>query len=265
MPDSAKSIADLLSSLLEDWGKFCRFILLLFVACLLTLAVAYGVLKMLPSNTGQVKLGSGSIIFSQPTEGGGNAYFVVISPQGWQETGIPVHQGEHLSIQAYGKVHIDLSGLNATLTARRTAEERVINDEKNAKRWEAEKDNFAPEDHYTAKEKGDMRPTWHWTGPDGISDTPLYALKARMDRCVMPGQKYGSLLGAIREAGVKPAGSDVFLVGSGTDKSGVLIPAHRSGILYFTVNDVLSDDKDYPDMFFEDNIGFFYAKVTISK
>ena len=81
----------------------------------------------------------------------------------------------------------------------------------------------------------------------------------------MPGKNYGALLGAIREAGVKPAGSDVFYVGSGTDKSGVFIPANRCGILYFTVNDVLSNDKDYPDMFFEDNVGFFYAKVTISK
>src|ERR1039458_5200721 len=122
MPDTTKSIADLLSSLLEDWGKFGRFILLICVACILILSVAYGMFKMLPSNTNQVKFGSGSILFSQQTENGGNAYFVVISPQGWQETGIPVHQGDHIFIQAYGKVHIDLSGLNASLDARRNAE-----------------------------------------------------------------------------------------------------------------------------------------------
>ena len=264
MPDSAKSIADLISSMLEDWEKFGRFLLLLLVACLLALGVSYSVLKMLPSNTGQVKLGSGSIIFSQPTQDG-NEFLVVISPQGWQESGISVRKGDHVSVQAFGRVHIDLSGLNASLAARRAADQRVIEEETKAGRWEAEKNTFAPEDHYTADEKARMRPTWHWTGPDGIGDTSIHALKARMDRSVLPGANYGALLGAIRESGVTPASSDVFLVGSGTDKSGIPIEPKRDGKLYFTVNDVLSNDKDYPDMFFEDNIGFFYAKVTISK
>jgi len=84
-------------------------------------------------------------------------------------------------------------------------------------------------------------------------------------RAVLPGGNYGALLGAIRETGVTPTSTDVFLVGSGTMTSGVPIVAKRGGKLYFTVNDVQSKDKDYPNMFFEDNIGFYYAKVTISK
>jgi hypothetical protein len=265
MADTAKSMSDLLSSLLEDWGKFGRFLLLLLVACLLILGVAFTALKMLPRNTGQLKLGSGSIIFSQETEGGGNAYLVVISPQGWQETGIPVHEGDRLKIEASGRVHIDLSGLNASLSERRAADARAINDEKTAGKWDAEKDTFAPEDHYTEDEKRKMRPTWHWTGPDGIADTALHAMKARMERTVLPGGNYGALLGAIRETGVTPAPADVFLVGSGSNVSGHDIVAKRGGKLYFTVNDVQSYDKDYPNLFFEDNIGFFYAKVTVGK
>jgi hypothetical protein len=264
MPDTAQSIADLVSSLLDDWQKFCRFLLLLFVACVLLLGLAWGVLRMLPSNTGQVKLGSGSIIFSQPTQDG-NEYLVVISPQGWQETGISLRKGDHVSIEAYGKVHIDLSGLNFSLTARRAADNRVIQEEKDAGRWEAEKNTFSPEDHYKPQELTDIHPTWHWTGPDGIGDTSQHALKARMDRSVLPGGNYGALLGAIRETGVTPDTADVFLVGSGTSKTGVPIEAKRGGKLYFTVNDVRSNDEEYPNMFFEDNIGFFYAKVTISK
>jgi hypothetical protein len=265
MPDTAQSIADLVLSLLEDWQKFCRFLLLLFVACALLLGLAWGVLRMLPSNTGQVKLGSGSIIFSQPTQDG-NEYLAVISPQGWQETGISLRKGDRVSIEAYGKVHIDLSGLNKSLAARRDADDRVIGDEKKTPgKWEAEKDTFSPEDHYTDDERKNIRPTWHWTGPDGIADTPLYALKARMARTVLPGGNYGALLGAIRETGVTPDTPDVFLVGSGTSKTGIAIEAKRGGKLYFTVNDVQSYDKEYPNLFFEDNIGFFYAKVTVSK
>jgi hypothetical protein len=41
--------------------------------------------------------------------------------------------------------------------------------------------------------------------------------------------------------------------------------AQKSGKLYFVVNDVLTDDKDFPDLFLFDNIGFYYAKVTVSK
>jgi hypothetical protein len=60
-------------------------------------------------------------------------------------------------------------------------------------------------------------------------------------------------------------GLPIFLVGSDTEKSNNDLVAKQSGKLYFTVNDVVHDDKDSPDLFLEDNIGFFYAKVTISK
>jgi hypothetical protein len=264
MPDTGTSIADVLSSLLEDWGKFARFLLLLLGAGLLAWLMIYGVLRVLPRNTGQVKLGSGSIIFSQATQDG-NSYLVVVSPQGWQETGIGVREGDHLNIEANGRVHIDLSGLNASLAARRSADQRVMGEEMAAGRWEAEKNTFAPEDHYTADERQKMRPTWHWTGPEGIGDTQQLALPARLKKCTLPGANYGALLGAIRESGAKPAVGDIFLIGRGSDGSGHDIVAKRSGKLYFTVNDVQSDDKDFPDMFYEDNIGFFYVKVTIGK
>jgi hypothetical protein len=265
VPDATKSFADLLSSLLEDWGRFSRFLLLLFAASLLIFGLTDSVFHVLPRNTGQLKLGTGSIIFSQSTQDG-NEFLVVVSPQGWQETGIAVRKGDHLTIEANGKVHIDLSGLNAALAARRSADERVEGEEQKAGRWDADKKNgFLPEDHYTPDEKVKMRPIWHWTGPEGIKETAEYALPGRMKNCILPGGNYGALLGAIRETGAKPSKDDVFLVGSGSGGSGNDIVAKRSGKLYFTVNDVQSNDKDFPTMFIEDNIGFFYAKVTISR
>jgi hypothetical protein len=41
--------------------------------------------------------------------------------------------------------------------------------------------------------------------------------------------------------------------------------AKRSGKLYFAVNDVTDDDKDFPEIFMIDKIGFFYSTATTSK
>jgi hypothetical protein len=83
---------------------------------------------------------------------------------------------------------------------------------------------------------------------------------AHQKRSVLPAKGYGALLAAIRETKVLPTRDDVFFVGSSN-----VYKAPRSGKLYFTVNDVTYDDKDFPDMFFVDNIGSFYARVSVSK
>jgi hypothetical protein len=257
--NTSKSFADILLSLLENWGKFCRFLLLLGLSGLWLALTVYGVLRALPRNTGQLNLASGSIIFSQPTQDG-NEYLVVISPQGWQETGIAVREGDHMRFDANGRVNIDLAGLNAALAVRHNADQRILSDEKQAGQWEAEKEDFAPEDHYTPEELRKMRPTWRWTDPNGIAETAQFALPSRLKRCLLPGRGYGALLGAIRETGVQPTAGDAFFVGAKND-----IVAKQSGKLYFAVNDVQSRDKTSPDLFFADNIGFFYAKVTVNR
>ncbi len=267
MPDAAQTFADLLSALLDDWKKFGKFLLLVFFVCLLALGLVYGILRRLPRATREVKFGTGSILFSQPTEDG-QEYVVVISPQGWQETGISVKKGDTINFEVGGKVNIDLEGLNVALDARRAAENRIIGEEKKAGRWEKEKDDFLPELHYTPEDKLNARPRWRWNGPDGMSDQEMKdarkrdetASPARQKRAVLPAKGYGALLAAIRETNVLPAPADAFFVGS----SGVYV-APRSGKLYFTVNDVIADDKDFPDMFFIDNIGSFYARVSVSK
>jgi hypothetical protein len=79
-------------------------------------------------------------------------------------------------------------------------------------------------------------------------------------RSVLPTKGYGALLAAIRETNVLPARDDVFFVGSSN-----VVVAKRNGKIYFTVNDVTYDNDDFPDMFFVDNIGSFYARVAVSK
>jgi hypothetical protein len=259
MPDDKASFADIILSVLESWNKFFRLVFLLCISGGMLFGIIYGLLHSLPRNTGRLNLGSGSIIFSQPTQDG-HEYLIVIPPQGWQESGIQVRKGDQIHFEAYGRVYIDLAGLNAALAARHDADQRIIAEEKKAGRWDSEKDTFAPEDHYTADDLAKIRPTWKWSDPQGIEDTPKYALPARMKRSILPNGRYGALLGAIPELGSRPTVDDTFLIGASND-----VVAKRSGKLSFAVNDVQSNDKAFPEMFFADNIGFFYAKVTVSR
>jgi hypothetical protein len=257
--DVAQSFADLLSALLDDWSKFVRFLVLLFFACMFAFGLVYGILRSLPRSTSEIKFGSNSILFSQSTKDG-QEYLIVIPPQGWQETGIAVREGDHVSVEAGGRVNIDLEGLNLALEARHSADTRIIDAEKRAGRWEKEKDDFAPELHYTSEDRQNIRPHWRWIDPNGIPETKRLANPAHQRRSILPDKGYGALLAAIRETGVQPGREDAFFVGASNT-----YVAKRSGKLYFVANDVMYDDSEFPDLFMIDNIGFFYARVTISK
>jgi hypothetical protein len=137
MADAVPTFANLLLVLLEDWKKFFKFLLLVFFACLFGLGLVYGILRSLPRATSEVKLGSGSILFTRPTENG-QEYIVVISPQGWQETDISVKEGDTINFEVGGKVNIDLEGLNLALDARHAADNRIMAEEKTAGRWDKE-------------------------------------------------------------------------------------------------------------------------------
>lgn len=128
MPDTVQTFTNLLLILLEDWKKFFKFLFLVFFACLFVLGLVYGILRSLPRETSEVKLGSGSILFSQPTKNG-QEYVVVVAPQGWQETGISVKEGDTVKFEVGGRVNIDLEGLNLALDARHAADNRIMNEE----------------------------------------------------------------------------------------------------------------------------------------
>ena len=81
-----------------------------------------------------------------------------------------------------------------------------------------------------------------------------------MRQLVLTDRNAGAPLGAIRETESEPSRNDVFFIGKSN-----IITAPRSGKLYFTVNAVWDDeDPAFPEKFFIDNIGFFYAKVTVT-
>lgn len=252
-------MSEMLELLLGGWGKFFKFLLLLVLSFGILLGFAGGILRVLPHQTSELKLGSGdisaSILFTQATDKG-QQYTVMVSPQGWEETGIAVREGDTLTFEAGGKVNIDLEGLNESLQVRRSAERRVIAAEVKAGRWEKEKNDFVLEEHFTPEEVQNSIPHWRWNGPDGLHDSDRYANPARKKRAILPQRDYGALLGAVRETGVAPLRGDAFFVGRSNANR-----APRTGKLYFAVNDVLNDtDKNFPDMFLVDNIGFFMSE-----
>ena len=240
-----------------------RFVIVLFSIFGAAFGVYYGVVRTLPKETQEFKLnGVGSIVLSQPTREGGHEYLVVVHPQGWQETAIAVKEGDTLGFDAGGSVYIDLGGLNRSLDLRHKFEDDLADREKRRGKWLAERKTLAAEDLFTVRQLAEIKPAWSWNGPDGSEATAALSFPGRRSKTIIPGARYGELLGAIRETGLAaPDRADAFRVG--THSSGIV--ARRNGKLYFTVNDVWDDkDKSFPEKFFVDNIGFFYVKVTVA-
>ncbi len=258
MPDETKSFADVIASLLDDWRRCVRFLVLVALLCLIAWFFAWSALHSIPRGTSQISIGPGGVLVTQTTKEG-TEYLVVIHPEGWQETGIQVTEGDILDFEAYGSIQVDLEGLVHSVEERLKAEKRVIDREKKLGRWEREKGFFRPEPYFTDDEKADSRLKWTWTDPNGNRETAAQANPSRRGQSILADRNYGALLGAIRETQAQPTRSDAFFIGKSNS-----IKAKRSGKLYFTVNDIWDDsDPDFPDKFFVDNVGFFYAKVTV--
>lgn len=259
MPEVARSFADVVASLLDDTGRLVKFLLLAVALCLLAWGFAWTLLRSVPSQVTQINLGSSQVLLTQTTKQG-TEYLVVVHPQGWQETGIQVREGDTLHFHAYGSVHVDLGGLVNSVQERIKAEDRIVAAERKLGKWEEEKGVFLPERHFTEDEKQKSRPRWEWTGPNGNPKNAPPALPARQSLTILPKYGYGALLCAIRETGVVPARDDALFVGTQND-----IKATKSGKVYFTVNDAWDDnDPSFPDKFFVDNVGFFYATVQVT-
>jgi hypothetical protein len=196
----------------------------------------------------------------------------VVSPQGWNQTGIQVKDGDTFDILAGGRVHIDLSGLNAALEARRKAELRIRDNN-------LVKPGTAPEDYYTEDEKTHIGDAWDWYGPEGVSPEQMAkrANGERHNRSVLPKEPYGMLTGAFFDSDQSPdrIGQQLvaaaFPIGKHWKQKAT---AKKSGFLYLTVNDVLYNPKcpaapqdcpAPPQLFFVDNLGHFYVKIEVSK
>jgi len=251
-----------LVQILDSWPRLWR---LLFVLAIVLLAISGAVilvLEFLPTQVGELQfsIGDSHVVLKQPTKNG-DTFLFVVSPQGWNQTGIQIKDGDAVNILAGGKIHIDLSGLEAALEARRKAERRISDSN-------LVKPGNAPEDYHTDAEKKDIEDFWEWSGPEGVTPDQMKerAKGERHNRSVLPNQPYGVLTGAFFDSDDPPETISQALVAAAFpigNRWRQKATAKRSGFLYLTVNDVLY--KPGPQLFFVDNLGHFYVKIEVSK
>lgn len=268
-PQHNKSFADVLHTLLHSPQKLVLF--LLFVgACAVIIgagliAVAYVMPKVLGLHPVAMKLESqeGGILL-QSSVGNKDVYHVVVNPQeGWQPTHISVKKGQVVEFVAQGRINIDLSGVMNAAALRQSFE--------GAHPELKSKDAATtPEQGYTPEQWNRLRLLHPWVGPNG-DKVPDTAFPARTEYKVMPKENFGALVGTLldRETADRirvpscgpapaPRSQCAFLIG---DKHRMDID--ETGYLWLNINDVV--DPHDPDLFYEDNLGFFQVLVTVEK
>lgn len=264
----AKSFGDVLDSVLADWRRFIAFVALFLFLGLTIFATVWGILWALGSagNVREVQLSStgAHFLLEKPVEKG-SEYLVVVHPQGWQPSSIQVQRGETLSFYAGGRVNVDVSSIMQVSSTRKLLENRIA-----AKRHidrQSVNRNDVPERFFgsdlTPDERQSIVLPRPWTDPNGFDEkiVPAGAFAGRKLKRVILNAPLGALIGAITSTGKSPSQPDAFLIG--IDMNSRKLPVTADGELWFSVNDVWDDDDPtYPQKFYDDNVGFYWVKVT---
>jgi hypothetical protein len=269
MDEPSSPSGHVILQILDSWARLLKLLLIVVAIFATAWLAVITILKTLPSETNEVQFGIGqSRILLKQSAKGTESSLLVMSPQGWNRTAIQIKDGDSFKIQAGGKIHIDLTGLQRVLELRRKAEQRIGDDIK--KGTIVLQPGETPEDHYNSDEIDQMTKIWAWSGPEGVTDEEMATLSdpARRNRCILRGQPYGVLVGAFSDYNEDPdpkkndlsrqLAQAAFRVGGYYERRA---NAKSNGYLYLTVNDVLYEPK--PQLFFMDNIGAFYVKIEV--
>lgn len=246
------------------WLPLLGFLALVWVA---VIAGVFWVPSLFSAQTTEFTLGGAqSHLVIQSVEKNGNGiYVLVVSPQGWQPSGIPVRKGDHLRFAAGGKVCIDVNSIIVMVAKRKAYEEK----------WAKIKhirtnditETRVPEEYFTEQEQHDLVLDRPWVDPNGFSlDVFRPSFRSRRQRYLLPDEPAGSLVASVGDAYKEPPRGEAFFVGVGdkvAHKADELI-APVDGWLWFTVNDVQYADTQNRNLFYNDNIGFFWVRVTVS-
>jgi hypothetical protein len=259
-----KSFADVFDSMLTDWKKFLSFLLLSFSLLVIVFVGFVAMNKYSGSTIKEINLSAtgSKVLFETVSPGGGKEYLLVVHPQGWQNTGIHIDQGSKITFKADGRVNIDGGGLFRTVTYRKDLEDKKKEehhlDEKSAD------ERQTPEYYFSDEEKKKVMLQRPWVDPDGFApnttDERILGLTYgnRVERLELKGENLGCLIGRI---GDLSRNSQVFKIGEKLDN----ITTQATGDLWLNVNDVKNLQPDLPQqMFYQDNVGFFWVVVTIS-
>lgn len=259
-----RTLGDVFDGILTHPKKWLALIGLLGTLAGLIILVTLAFTHLFGFETQEVRFGStdSHIVFEKVEKGSGNREFVVIvNPEGWQKTTIELHQGDHVSFYANGKICIDLNEIVANVNLRLKYEEEWA-EKKNIKRDDPNEVQV-PEDYFTESERKSLILRRPWVDPGGFDlSTFEPSFRSRRSRYLLPNEKAAGLIAAIKsDTGDLPARSDAFFVG----RSLADFSATRAGYLWFTVNDVQFNDPKNPNLFYTDNIGSFWVRVVVKR
>jgi hypothetical protein len=260
-----KSIGRTFGDVFHDVVTYPRNMFMFFVFCSAVAVSLMGLMWMFIHVFGLVpseaELGDkdSHVVFQQVQAGTGNGvYFVIVSPQGWQNTSIAVHAGDKLTFSASGRVCIDMGDILDKVNLRKTFEKQIA--AAKGIRTGDPQEHRAPEDYFTDDQLKLLTPNRPWVDPDGFNlDDPQFkpSFLSRKDRYLLPGKPAGGLAAAIVSGVNEPMPADAFFVGASNSLS-----APKDGELWFNVNDV-QFSKDPKTLFYNDNIGSFWVKVSV--
>lgn len=271
---SQKTFADIFDDILTDRRKFLSFLALIGVLSLSLLFVGWFVTTMLGIKTKDIKelniSASGAHMLLESVTGQYREYIVVVPAQGWARSGIEVKKGDRIQFVAEGAVNIDLWSIMQKVTKRHEFEARITS----ARSLDRQSpDPTSVPEHYfatdlTREERDKLRMLRPWNGPNGNDESTIKILEnafaGRTAKKIMPSAPFGALIGAVTEkVNEPPTKQEAFLIGK--NYGGEKFSAQKDGQLWFNVNDVWDEgDTEYPNKFYDDNVGHFWVKVLIT-
>jgi hypothetical protein len=197
----------------------------------------------------------------------GREFLLLVQPQGWIDSGIPIESGDRIHFQAQGSINITSGTLYDQIQVRRRIERRLMAEKKRGAFGSIPDSLWLPERHYTPADRDSLKPTRGWMGPDGdmgpngLRDS-RFAARAR--NRILVDAPYGMLVATVSQS--TPLRFNGF-AGAFRVGSARTVPwGGDRGTLWLTVNDVWDDEDDqFPQKFYVDNIGFFLVRVTVEK
>ncbi|HEX8284701.1 MAG TPA: hypothetical protein VF588_15155 [Pyrinomonadaceae bacterium] len=259
--NEGKTFADVFDNILSDWKKFIAFLAATAGFCGLLLLLFLLITKVLGVTTArELKLStSGAQILFESQTSHKSEYLILVHPQGWQDAGIRVRGGDSVEFKADGRVTVDLNGIAERTLKRHQFEQKYV--KLGVADPASESPDKAPEVHFNAEERKALELRRGWVGPEGYTtQTTDQSFASRRTRRLLPDVNLGALVAAVKDDKVsQPGKAQAFYVGGGKT-----LRATGDGELWFNVNDVMNEgDQNNSDLFYADNIGFFWVKVTV--
>jgi hypothetical protein len=261
---TGRTIGDVMDGILTEPKRGLALIVLLASLSLLVIGIMLLVNHLFDLQTSEIEVGNGNshVVLQQVQGRSGNGnYVVIVNPEGWQNTEIPVHSGDQISVVAGGKIAIDMYDVWQK-SQRRTDYETALEKGPPYLRPNDPNETRVPEDYFTEEQKESLRLTRPWTDPDGFSlEVFKPSFKSRRSLYLLPKENAGGLVAAIKGGADEPSKADAFFVGRKKD-----LVASKDGFLWFNVNDVqYYKDPANPNLFYNDNIGSFWVLIAVKR